>query len=124
MAEEKGVVRTIDADEEIWGPVQKEDKGNFLSVEDQMGHIQLDLTIPLELRDQEPVEYLTVRAPTTSELQQFRSVDQDKAPPSTIIKAETKFFGGCCVGIKAEDVQNLHARDWNRLCLLVVNFTA
>ena len=120
--EDTGYGREIDVEEEIWTKAQNDEKGVFLSVEEQIGNIKLNLSRPLELRDQEPVDHLIVRAPTTKEVQNYRSVDPDKAPASAVIKSELQFFGGCCVGIKAEDVENLHVRDWNRLCNLVTNF--
>ena len=113
--ENTGFVREIEADEEIWAKTESEDKGNFLSLEDQIGNVKLKLTIPLELRDQEPVDHLIVRAPTTKEIQTYRS------SPANNAKSELRFFGGCCVGIKAEDTENLHGRDWDRLCRLVTN---
>ena len=116
--EDTGYVREIEVDEDIWTAAEKEDKGNFLSLEDQMGNVRLNLTKPLELRDQEPVDHLIVRAPTTKEIQTYRVSQQNNA------KSELRFFGGCCVGIKAEDTENLHGRDWDRLCRLVTNFIA
>ena len=111
-------VREVEVDEEIWSAADSEEKGKFLTLEDQMGNVKLNLTTTLELRDQPGVDYLIVRAPTTKEIQTFRSSSQNDS------RGELRFFGGCCLGIKATDVENLHARDWNRLCLLVTNFTA
>lgn len=116
--EEQSYVREIVVEEEIWTKAEREDEGNFLSIDDQMGNIKLNLTRPLELRDQEPTDYLIVRAPNTKEVQAFRAAQTGNA------KSELRFFGGCCMGIKAEDVENLHSRDWDRLCRLVVNFTS
>ena len=116
--EDQGYVREIYVTEDIWSPADKEDKGNFLSIEDQMGNVRLNLTRPLQLSDQPETDHLIVRAPTTKEVQKFRSSSQND------VRGELMFFGGCCVGIKATDVENLHARDWSRLCMLISNFTS
>ena len=110
------VSRVITATEEIWMPADKADRGDFLSLEDQRGHIQLDLTAPLTLSDQASAEHLLVRAPTTRQIQEFqgtRGTDAQRA---------IAFFGGCCLAIKPTDIENLHGRDWTRLTRVVTNF--
>lgn len=113
------VVRIFDVEEEIWPPTpeEREKKGNLLTVEEQRGTIQMDLTTPLELTDGEPVDHLLVRAPRQKQVQAFQSERGDPA------KREVQFFGGCCLGIKPDDVENLHSRDWSRLGRLVSFFT-
>ena len=110
------VSRVIEVGEEIWMPADKADRGDFLSLEDQRGNIQLDLTAPLTLSDQASAEHLLVRAPTTRQIQEFqgtRGTDAQRA---------IAFFGGCCVAIKPTDIENLHGRDWTRLTRVVTNF--
>ncbi len=114
--ETSSISRVIEVEEEIWMPADKGERGDFLSLEDQRGRIQLDLTTPLTLSDQNPVESLTVRAPTMRQIQEFQGTRGSDAQ-----RAEA-FFGGCCVGIKPADIQNLHGRDWTRLTRLVTNF--
>ena len=113
----QNVSRVIEVGEEIWMPADRGDRGDFLSLEDQRGHIQLDLTAPLTLSDQASTEHLTVRAPTTRQVQEFsgtRGTDAQRA---------IAFFGGCCLAIKPADIENLHGRDWGRLTRLVTHFT-
>ena len=114
----KDTTRVIEADEEIYSPADRDEKGRFLTLEEQRGVIQLNLLEPLELSDKEPVNHLLVKAPRMRELQKFQS------NTGTDAKREIDFFGGCCVGIKPQDVENLHAADWNRLSRLVANFIA
>ena len=114
----KDITRIIEADEEIYSPQDREEKGRFLSLEDQRGVIQLNLLEPLELSDKEPVNHLLVKAPRMRELQKFQSNSGSEA------KREVEFFGGCCQGINPSDVENLHGYDWNRLSRLVANFIA
>ena len=61
------IIRVIEVDEDIWAPTPEEraEKGDFLSLDDQKGIIQLNLIAPLELTDQEPVGILH-RKKTTS----------------------------------------------------------
>lgn len=117
MAVDKSFVREIDVEEIIYTRAEQPDSPPFLSIQDQMGNVKLNLTRPLELRDQEPVDHLIVRSPNTKEVQAYRA-SGDNNP-----KAELRFFGGCVIGVKAEDMENLMARDWDRLCRLVLNFT-
>ena len=121
MSKDMNITRIIAVDEEMWTPLQKDEKGNFLSLDEQRGIIQLDLTVPLELSDREPVEHLQVKAPNTRQIQAFQA-GNDNEPPATAIKREIDFYGGCCVGIVPSDVENLHGRDWSRLSRLVTNF--
>ena len=112
------VVRVIKVDEGIWAPTREEiaEKGNFLSVDDQRGTIQLDLMDKLERTDGEPIDHLLVRSPRQNQIQAFQSQSGSEA------KREAQFYGGCCVGLKPDDVVNLHGRDWNRLTRLVTSF--
>ena len=106
----------IEVEEDIWLPADKAERGDFLSLEDQRGHIQLDLTAPLTLSDQASTEHLTVRAPNTRQIQEFQGTRGSDA------QRAVAFFGGCCLGIKPTDIDNLHGRDWTRLTRLVTNF--
>ena len=112
------VVRVIEVDEDIHAPTAEEieKKGKFLSIEDQRGTIQLDLTDPLERSDGEAVDHLLVRAPRQKQVQAYQSGTENNP------KQETQFYGGCCQGIKPDDVANLHSRDWTRLTRLVTSF--
>ena len=110
------VTRVIEVQEEIWAPTDKEEKGEFLSLDDQRGHIQLDLTTPLQLSDQSDVNHLIVRPPTARMINEFQSNRGSDAQRSVA------FFGGCCLGIKPADVDNMNGRDWNRLARLVTHF--
>ena len=116
------ITRTIENSEDVWGPSDVKDRGPLLSVDDQKGEIEMELTVPLQLTNIEnPIDSLTVRAPTTKEVRAFQAGGENQAP-SIIDKKELELFGGCCIGIKPEDVENLHARDWSRLSKLVTSF--
>lgn len=110
------VTKVVGVDDEIWTPAEREEKGDFLSRADQMGEVQMDLTVPLERSDGEPVDHLLVRAPRTRQIQMFQSNRGND------IQREIEFFGGCCAGINPKDLENLHGRDWSRLGRLVSNF--
>ena len=112
------VVRVIDADEDIWAPTSEEieKKGKLLSIEDQRGTIQLELTDTLDLTDGASVDHLLVRAPRQKQVQAYQSGAENNP------KQETQFYGGCCLSIKPGDVANLHSRDWTRLTRIVTSF--
>lgn len=117
MANDTSFVREIEVDEEIYTKQERPEKAPFLSLEDQMGNIKLNLLVPIELSDQEPRDHLIVRAPTYKETRAYRNAKEGDD------KAEVRFFGGCCVGVKTEDVGNMkHAKDADRLQKLVTNF--
>lgn len=116
MSQEMTITRVIQVEEEIWTPTEREEKGKFFSLDDQRGVIQLDLLQPLELSDREAVDHLLVKAPNTKQIQAFQSTAGSEA------QRELNFFGGCCQGIKPEDISNLHGYDFNRLTRLVTNF--
>ena len=111
-------VREVGLNETIHVSSERPDLDKFLSIGDQMGNIRLNLTIPIKLSDrEETIDHLIVRGPTTKELKAYRAAgDKNTA-------AEAKFFGSCVLDVKHTDLDNLMARDWDRLCRLVLNFT-
>lgn len=116
MSKDMTITRVIEVSEEIWTPAERQEKGKFLSLDDQRGVLQLNLLQPLELSDGEPVEHLLVTAPNTKQIQAFQSTAGSEA------QRELNFFGGCCQGIKPDDISNLHGYDFNRLARVVTNF--
>ena len=116
MANDTTVTRTIGVEDEIWTPTERGEKGPLLTLEEQRGVVEMELTVPLELSDAEPIESLKVRSPNMKQIQAFNGNAGSEA------KREINFYGGCCVGIKPQDVENLHGRDWTRLTRLVTNF--
>ena len=114
---DKTVTRIIEADEDIWVKgTDDEDRGDFLTLEDQRGVIQLDLTEALALSDQDPTPHLLVKAPRTRDIQKMQS------ERGNIDQKEIEFLGACCIGIKPKDLENMHGRDYARLSRLTRNF--
>ena len=112
----KDITRVIEIDEEIYSPTNSEEKGPFLTRDEQRGIIQLDLIEPLELSDQEPVKHLTVRAPRARDIKKYNSNAGSEE------QRERHFFGSCVEGIMPTDLDNLHGADYNRLGKLITNF--
>ena len=111
------ISRVIERDEEIWSLGEREEKGDLLSIDEQMGTIQLNLSKPLERSDNEPIDHLLVSAPTTKQLMAYSAAKGNE------IKREINFIGACCQGIKPQDLENLHPRDYLRLQRLCGFFT-
>ena len=76
----ENITRVIENDEDIWGPADAAERGAMLSVDDQKGDVQMDLTAPLELSDGQSIESLIVHAPSTPMVRKFQSVPDDAAP--------------------------------------------
>ena len=114
---DKSVTRIIEADEDIWiKGADGEDRGDFLTLEDQRGVIQLDLTEPLVLSDQDPTPHLLVKAP------RYRHIQKMQAAKGNLDENEIEFLGACCIGIKPKDLGDMHGRDGARLSRLTRNF--
>ena len=117
MNTDKSVTRIIEADEDIWiKGTEGEDRGDFLTLEDQRGAIQLNLTEPLALSDQDAALHLLVKAPRTRDIQKMQSAQ------GNINQNEIEFLGACCLGIKPKDLEDMHGRDYARLSRLTRNF--
>ena len=112
------VVRVIEADEEIWSAAEREEKGDLLTVEEQMGTVQLNLSKPLERSDNEPIDNLLIFAPTTKQVLSYQAAKGNE------VRREINFIGSCCQGINPQDLENLHPRDYLRLQRVVGHFTS
>ena len=111
------MTRIIEADEDIWiKGAEGEDRGDFLTLEDQRGAIQLNLTEPLALSDQDAAPHLLVKAP------RYRHIQKMQSDKGSIEQREIEFLGACCLGIKPKDLEDLHGRDGARLSRLTRNF--
>ena len=110
------VIRIIEVEEEIWSLGEREEKGDLLSIDEQMGTVQLDLAKPLERSDNEPTDHLLVSAPTTKQVMTYMGGKQGD------LRKEFNFIGSCCQGINPKDIENLHPRDYLRLQRLCVFF--
>ena len=117
MNTDKSVTRIIEANEDIWVKgMEGEDRGDFLSLEDQRGVIQLELTEELKLSDQDPTPHLLVKAP------RYRDIQKMQSEKGNLDQKEIEFLGACCVGIKPKDLEDMHGRDGARLSRLTRNF--
>lgn len=113
---EQETMRTIYKDDEIWDPTEKDEndepRGKLLTIEEQMGVVELELSEPLKLSDrEEPVTSLQVKGPSAQDI---------KTTKGTV----AKLIGRCVMGIVPRDLDNLNGRDYLRIQGLLRHFLA
>lgn len=111
MADE--VTKTIAADEDIWDPDDAE-RGQFLTLDEQRGVIELELTVPLKLSDRdETLTHLKVTYPSGPDIDAIARGSGN----------DNKLVAKCVQGVNPKDLENLpHGRDNMRLKRLIRHF--
>lgn len=110
MTNEMNVTRTIAAEDEIWEVEQNDEKGRFLSLDEQLGTIELELSRPLKLSDrEEDLTNLQIKAPSADDI--------DKTQGNV-----RQLIGKCTTGINPKDIGKLEGRDYLRLQKLIRHF--
>ena len=109
------VTRRVAADEEIWAPdeidpVTEEKMGRFLSIEEQIGVVVLELTKPTKVSDREElITEVEIVAPDGD------AIDNAKGKVRSLI-------GKCVMGINPRDLGKLPGRDYLRIQNLIRHF--
>ena len=107
------VVRFIDNEEEIWDVDETDEndvkRGKMLTLEEQLGVIEFELSKPMKLSDQEEsVTSIKLKAPSMDD------IDSSKNRPRAILQK-------CVIGINPRDLK-LEGRDYLRLQRLLRHF--
>ena len=106
------ISRSIPEDEEIWEVEGNSERGRFLSTDDQLGTIELELKRPLKLSDrEEDMPSLKVNAPTMDD------IDKTQGNAKRLLQR-------CVPGIDPKDMGTMHGADYIRLQKLVRHFLA
>ena len=106
------VTKSIAAEDVIWDADDAviEEKGRFLSIEEQKGVVELELTMPLVVDYQEAdITHLNVKAPSMDDISKTNGNVR-------------QLIGKCIVGVSPRDVVGLHGRDYVRLQSLIRHF--
>ena len=110
-------MKRIEKTEKIWVPGEEAEEGYepLLEGDEFNEPIVLELTKPILILETETPE-LIINPPTTDQMLDAR------AGKGTVQARSVKYFAQCC-NIPLEAVKFLAARDFNRIGLVVANFT-
>ena len=110
-------MKRIEKTEKIWVPGEEAEEGYepLLEGDEFNEPVVLELTKPISILETETPE-LIISPPTTDQMLDAR------AGKGTVQARSVKYFAQCC-NIPIEVVKLLAARDFNRIGLVVANFT-
>jgi len=88
----------------------------FLSPEDQVEGVILELTVPIPFADKEELKELTINPPTGGQLTRNQGMKGSEGSRTN------RFFAECC-NVTATEIQALHLRDYTRLGAIIWGFS-
>ena len=110
-------MKRIEKNEKIWTPDQFDEDGYEVLLEgDEYNEpVTLELTKPLMVLEVE-TSAVTINPPNTEQMLEAR------AGKGTVQARSVKYFAQCC-NLPLDSITSLSARDFNRIGLVVSNFT-
>lgn len=110
-------MKRISKDDKIWTPDEVLEDGYepLLEGEDFNAPVVLELTKPTVILEEETTE-LTISPPTTAQMLKART------GKGSVEKRSVEYFAQCC-NVPLDTIAKLHARDFNRIGMVIANFT-